>query len=109
MSQQSMRKAALLAASDTHPSRTQRSRRGIESRSDRGPRSSGGRGSKIIMLSKGTPRGYWSLSACPQVPAAIAEFRSFRTIQIYGRPSSRFRYQSSTSRGADLETVCEVY
>ena len=40
MSQQSMRKAGRLAASDTHPSRTQRSRFGIESRSDRGPRSS---------------------------------------------------------------------
>jgi hypothetical protein len=109
MNQQSMRKAALFAASETHPSRTQRSRLGTESCSDRGPRSSGGIGSKIIMLSKGTPRGYCSLSACPQVPAPIAESRFFRTIQIYGRPCSRCRWPSSTSQGADLETVWEVY
>ncbi len=50
MSQQ-LRKATLSAASDTHPPRMQRSRRGIESRSHRGPRSSGGRESKIIMVS----------------------------------------------------------
>jgi hypothetical protein len=51
MSLRSTRKAAQLAASDTHPSRTQRSRSGIESHSARGPRSSCGRGSKIIMVS----------------------------------------------------------
>jgi excisionase family DNA binding protein len=35
MSQQSMRMAARLAASGTHPSRTQKSRLGVERRSDR--------------------------------------------------------------------------
>jgi hypothetical protein len=29
--------------------------------------------SKIIMLSRSTPRGYWSLSACPQVPSGDCE------------------------------------
>jgi hypothetical protein len=43
MTLRSMRKAARLAASDTHPLRTQRSRFGIESGSDRE--------SKIIMVS----------------------------------------------------------
>jgi hypothetical protein len=47
-------------------------------------------------------------SAHTQVPAAIAKFRSFRTIQMYGRPSRggvhcSERRQAST--GADLETV----
>jgi hypothetical protein len=85
MSQQSMRMAARLAASDTHPSRTQKSRLGVERRSDRGPRSSCGRGVE--------PRGYWSLSTFPQVPAAIAKFR---TIQMYGRPSrGRVRQQAN--------------
>jgi hypothetical protein len=51
MSLRSMRKAAPLAASDMHPSRTQRSRLGIESGSYRGPRSSCGREPKIIMVS----------------------------------------------------------
>jgi hypothetical protein len=101
MSQQTMRKAARLAASDTHPSRTQRSQLGVVSRSDRGPRSSCCRGVE--------PRGYWSLSACPQVPAAIAKFHTFRTIQMYGRPTrGRVRcselWQASTGRVADLET-----
>jgi len=49
MSQQ-LPRAALLPASDTYPSRMQRSLRPIGSRSDRGPRSSGGRESKIIIV-----------------------------------------------------------
>ena len=52
MSLRSMRKAARLAASNMHPSRMQRSRLGIESGSERGPRSSCRRESKIIMVSK---------------------------------------------------------
>jgi hypothetical protein len=48
--------------------------------------------SKIIMLSRIAPNGYRWLSACPQVPAAIAKLHSFLTIQMYGRPScDRFR------------------
>jgi hypothetical protein len=50
--------------------------------------------SKIIMVSTGMARRYWSLSGCPQVRAAIAEFRSFRTIQMYRR-SSRGRSHRS--------------
>jgi excisionase family DNA binding protein len=63
-----------------------------------------------ISLSGGTPRDSWSLSACPQVPAAIAKYRSFRTIQMYGRPTrGRFRgsgrdQKSTSGRGADLGT-----
>ena len=41
---------ALSAASDTYPSRMQRSLWPIESRSDRDPRSSGGRESKIVIV-----------------------------------------------------------
>jgi hypothetical protein len=52
--------------------------------------------------------GRRSVSAYPQVPAAIAKFRSFRTIQMYGRPSRgrvrcAERWQASIGRGADLE------
>jgi hypothetical protein len=81
MSLRSMRKAARLAASGTHPSRTQRSRFGIESGSDRGPRSSRGRASKIIMVS-GTPIFFRFLTACPQVPTGIVKLHSFRAIHM---------------------------
>jgi hypothetical protein len=52
MSLRSMRKAARFAASNLHSSRTQRSRLGIESGSDRGPSSSCRRESEIIMVSR---------------------------------------------------------
>ncbi len=52
----------------TRARRERRSRRGIESRSDRGPRSSGGKEPKIIRPSTGTPRGYCSLSAMSTGP-----------------------------------------
>jgi hypothetical protein len=72
MNQQSIRKAARLAASDIADARSWLS---VESRSDGRSRSS-----------CCTPRGYWSLSGCPQVPAQIAKSRSLRTIQMYEWP-----------------------
>jgi hypothetical protein len=78
-----MRKAAPLAASGTQASRTLRSQLGIVSGSDRGPRSSCGQESKIIMVSDG-PRVYWLLNAYPQVRAAIAKRDSFRMIRCEG-------------------------
>jgi hypothetical protein len=81
MSQQSMRKAALFAASDTHRSQ----RRGADGGSRAVPievQDHGAVENPRSSSCRGTPRGYWLLSACPQVPAAIAKLHSFRTIQM---------------------------
>jgi hypothetical protein len=104
MSQQSMRKAARLAASDTYRSR--RSRLGIETVPSR---------AKIIMLSRGTPKGYWSLSACPQVPRGDCEtpfFQNDADVRATNTwPISLFRgvIRNRPTEGADLGTGWEVY
>lgn len=98
MNQQSMRKAARLAASDIANAR---SRLGVESRSDRRSRSS--------CCRRYSERP--SLSAYPQVPVAIAKLRSLPTIQMYGRSEhcpSAGAERCQKSR-ADLETWLEVY
>jgi hypothetical protein len=72
----SMRKAARLAASDTH----HRERKGADSVSRAVPIEV----QDHHAVEGAEPRGYWSLSACPQFRRAIAKFRSFKTIQMYG-------------------------
>lgn len=63
-------------------------------------------------VSRGTPTG--RSAHVHRFPAAIAKIRSFRTIQMYGRPTrGRFhcskRDQESTGREADLGAGWEVY
>jgi hypothetical protein len=70
--------------------------------------------SKIIMLSRSTPRGYWSLSACPQVPSGDCETPFFPNDSDVraANPWANFRGsgcdQKSTGRGADLGIGWEV-
>jgi hypothetical protein len=86
MSLRSMLKAARLAASDTHPSRTQRSRRvsravPLEVQDHHAIRVQDHHGVVVRREAIGCSAIY------PQVPAAIAKLHSFWTIQMYPRPS----------------------
>ena len=54
--------------------------------------------SKIIMLSSRTPRGYWSFSACLQVPARIAKLR--RQMKLDPGPQSTSSLRSGRQSGA---------
>ena len=105
MSQQSMRKAARLAASDTH----HRERKGAESVSRAVPIEI----QDHHAVEGAEPRGYWSLSACPQVPASDCEIPFLQDDSNVRRPSRgrvrcSKRWQASSGRGTDLETRWKV-
>jgi hypothetical protein len=113
MCQRSMWKAVRVTPSDIHPSRIWTSRLDIESRSDRGPRSSSDRESKIVIVSGYAERLLVAqpMSTGPSGDCETPFFPDDSDVSATEpRQISPFRALSgSTGRGVDLETGWDVY
>jgi len=113
MCQRSMWKAVRVTPSDIHPSRMWTSRLDIESRSDRGPRSSSDRESKIVIVSGYAERLLVAqpMSTGPSGDCETPFFPDDSDVSATEpRQISPFRALSgSTGRGVDLETGWDVY